>query len=100
MIHPIKVTASDLPTLNQMQPRLQPLTHTDVVFTAKNLRSMRLQLQDPQTFEVTAIYITRTDKSRFRVKVFRSKKCLIAKYIEAESFADLLNNISVSIFNL
>ena len=56
------------------------------------LRSCRLQVQNPQTFEVTSYYITRTDKDKFRVKVFCGGKCLLADYVKAESFAEILLN--------
>lgn len=35
------------------------------------LRSCRLQFQNPATFEVTSVYLTRTDARRYRVKIFR-----------------------------
>ena len=57
-----------------------------------SLRSCRLQVQNPQTFEVTSYYITRTDKNKFRVKVFCGGKCLMAEYVTAESFAEILLN--------
>lgn len=66
------------------------------IFAARYLKSCRFQLQNPDTFEVTAIYLTRTDKDRFRVKVFRGGKCLIAKYVQADSFETLLRNLSVT----
>ena len=56
------------------------------------LRSCRLQVQNPENCEITSYYITRTDKNRFRVKVFRGGKCLKAEYVKAESFAEILLN--------
>lgn len=56
------------------------------------LRSCRLQVQNPENCEITSFYITRTDKNRFRVKVFRGGKCLMAEYVKAESFAEILLN--------
>lgn len=101
MIHPEKRRAnlSALTTIAQNTPA-KPITASDFVFKQKPLRSMRLQLQDPQTFEVTAIYLTRTDATRYRVKVFRAKKCLIADYVDANSFIDLIDKISETIINL
>ena len=101
MIHPEKRRAniSALKAIEQSTPA-QPISAQEYIFKQKPLRSMRLQLQDPATFEVTAIYLTRTDATRYRVKVFRAKKCLLAEYVEATSFAELINNISDKILNL
>lgn len=68
---------------------------SDNYFTAKFLTDCRFKFRNPETFEVTSVYLTRTDKSRFRVKIFRGGKCLTAEYIEGESFADILNKINL-----
>lgn len=61
------------------------------------LRSCRLQFQNPATFEVTSIYLTRTDARRYRVKIFKGGKCQLAKYEEGDDFLDVLRKISISI---
>lgn len=43
--------------------------------------------------EKTSVYLTQTDKNKFRVKVFRGGKCIMANYTEAASFAELLTKI-------
>lgn len=88
--------------LQQNSMLTKPLSGStsDNYFTAKFLTDCRFKFRNPETFEVTSVYLTRTDKSRFRVKIFRGGKCLVAQYIEGESFADILNKISVTIFNL
>ena len=48
---------------------------------------------NPETFETTYLYVTRTDKEKFRVKIFRGGKCLKKEDVKAESFAELFNNI-------
>ncbi len=61
------------------------------------LRSCRLQFQNPATFEVTSVYLTRTDVRRYRVKIFKSGKCIKAEYVEADSYIDVLNNVVIEI---
>lgn len=61
------------------------------------LRSCRLQFQNPATFEVTSIYLTRTDARRYRVKIFKGGKCQLAKYEEGDDFLDVLRKISINI---
>lgn len=61
------------------------------------LRSCRLQFQNPATFEVTSVYLTRTDVRRYRVKIFKSGKCIKAEYVEADSYIDVLNNVAIEI---
>ena len=63
------------------------------------LRSCRLQFQNPATFEVTAVYLTRTDVRRYRVKIFRGGKCIKAEYVEADNYIDVLNNVAIEVFN-
>lgn len=57
------------------------------------LRSCRLQFQNPATFEVTAVYLTRTDVHKYRVKVFKGGKCQLAEYIEGDDFLDVFAKI-------
>lgn len=77
-----------------------PVPAKDVFFATKYLRDLRFKFQNPETFEITSVYLTRTDKTKFRVKVFRGGKCLVAKYVEAENFADLINRLNGMMFNL
>lgn len=79
---------------NSTLAKSQSGTTSDNYFTAKFLTDCRFKFRNPETFEVTSVYLTRT------VKIFRGGKCLISEYIEGESFADILNKISVTIFNL
>jgi len=72
----------------------------DNVFATKYVCDMRFKLRHPETFAVTSVYFTRTDSNRFRVKAFRSGKCLVAKYVTADDWAGLLNNVCVTLFNL
>ena len=60
---------------------------------AKWLRSCRFQFMNPETFEVTYLYVTRTDQEKFRVKIFRGGKCLKKVDVKAECFANLFNNL-------
>ncbi len=60
------------------------------------LRSCRLQFQNPATFEVTSVYLTRTDARRYRVQVFKGGKCQLAKYEEGDDFL-ILRKISINI---
>lgn len=57
------------------------------------LRSCRLQFQNPATFEVTAVYLTRTDARRYRAKIFKGGKCQLAEYIEGDDFLDVFAKI-------
>lgn len=59
------------------------------------LRSCRLQFQNPATFEVTSVYLTRTDARRYRVKIFKGGKCQLVKYEEGDDFLDVLRKISI-----
>jgi len=77
-----------------------PATCGDNVFDTKYVCEMRFKLKHPETFAVTSVYLTRTDSNRFRVKAFRSGKCLVAKYVTADDWAGLLNNVCVTLFNL
>ena len=63
-------------------------------FNAKWLRSCRFQFMNPETCEVTYLYVTHTDKDKFRVKTFRGGKCLKKCDVKADSFAALLDNLS------
>lgn len=57
-------------------------------------RSCRLQFQNPATFEVTSVYLTRTDARRYRVKVFKGGKCQLAKYEEGDDFLEVLQKVN------
>lgn len=59
------------------------------------LRSCRLQFQNPATFEVTSVYLTRTDARRYRVKVFKGGKCMSATYEEGDHFLEVLAKIKI-----
>jgi hypothetical protein len=76
-----------------------PATCGGNVFDTKYVCDMRFKLRHPETFAVTSVYLTRTDSNRFRVKAFRSGKCLVAKYVTADDWAELLNNVA-TLFNL
>ncbi|MEE0927662.1 MAG: hypothetical protein UIG59_00605 [Acutalibacteraceae bacterium] len=58
------------------------------------LRSCRLQFQNPATFEVTSIYLTRTDARRYRVKIFKGGKCQMAQYVEGDDFLEVLQKVN------
>lgn len=58
------------------------------------LRSCRLQFQNPATFEVVSVYLTRTDAHRYRVKVFKGGKCQLAKYEEGDDFLWVLQKVN------
>lgn len=57
------------------------------------LRSCRLQFQNPATFEVTSVYLTRTDARRYRVKIFKGGKCQMAQYVEGDDFLEVFAKI-------
>ena len=76
-----------------------PETPNVLVFDTKYVCDMRFKLRHPETFAVTSVYLTRTDSNRLRVKVFRSGKCLVAKYVTADDLAGLLNNVAM-LFNI
>lgn len=76
-----------------------PATCGDNVFATKYVCEMRFKLRHPETFAITSVYLTRTDSNRFRVKAFRSGKCLVAKYVTAGDWAELLNNVAM-LFNI
>lgn len=57
------------------------------------LRSCRLQFQNPATFEVSAVYLTRTDARRYRAKIFKGGKCQFAEYIEGDDFLEVFAKI-------
>lgn len=58
------------------------------------LRSCRLQFQNPATFEVTSVYLTRTDARRYRVKIFKGGKCQLARYEEGDDFLEVLQKVN------
>lgn len=60
------------------------------------LRSCRLQFQNPATFEVTSVYLTRTDARRYRVKIFKGGKCQSATYEEGDHFLEVLSKIKIT----
>ncbi|MBQ5900623.1 MAG: hypothetical protein IIW86_02050 [Clostridia bacterium] len=62
------------------------------------LRSCRLQFQNPATFEVTAVYLTRTDAHKYRVKVFKGGKCQLAEYVEGDDFLDVFAKIEKKLY--
>ena len=68
--------------------------------TTQRLESCRLKYKNPATFEVTSVYVTRTDARRFRAKIFRGGKCLLAQYVDGDDFLDVLRKISVNVVNL
>lgn len=61
--------------------------------TRRRLCSLRMVFENIETAEKTSVYLTQTDKNKFRVKVFRGGKCIMANYTEAASFAELLTKI-------
>lgn len=58
------------------------------------IKRIRLQFQNPATFEVTSVYLTRTDARRYRVKVFKGGKCQLAKYEEGDNFLEVLQKVN------
>lgn len=62
------------------------------------LRSCRLQFQNPATFEVTAVYLTRTDARRYRAKIFKCGKCQFAEYIEGDDFLEVFAKIEKKLY--
>ena len=78
------------------------------LFATKYVREMRFKLKHPEKNMITSVYLLRTDSNRYCVKVFRNGKCLVAKYIIADkwadllikvNWADLLNNVNSTLFN-
>mgnify|MGYP007022354973 FL=1 len=62
--------------------------------TSQVLRSCRLHFQNPATFEVTSVYLTRTDVRRYRVKIFKGGKCQMAQYVEDDDFLEVLQKVN------
>lgn len=83
----VKATKSDV---TPSRPNIETAIDTqEINGNLKYLRSCRFQVQNPENCEVTSYYINRTDKNRFRLKIFRGGKCLLAQYINAETFAQV-----------
>ncbi len=61
------------------------------------LRACRLQFQNLATFEVSSVYLTRTDARRYRVKIFKGGKCQMAQYVDGDDFLDVLRKIKDNI---
>lgn len=90
--------------------RIKKLPQPDGVLTAPTadsakdaaakmpLRSCRLQFQNPATFEVTAVYLTRTDARRYRAKIFKCGKCQFAEYIEGDDFLEVFAKIEKKLY--
>lgn len=62
------------------------------------LRSCRLQFQNVATFEVTSVYLARTDARRYRVKVFKGGKCQFAEYIKGDDFLEVFAKIEKKLY--
>lgn len=78
-------TKKQLPAADELETGAKP---------SQMLRSCRLQFQNPATFEVTSVYLTRTDARRYRVKVFKGGKCKLAKYEEDDDFLEILQKVN------
>ena len=86
-------TKKQLPAAGELTKAAQSKTETGAT-PAQMLRSCRLQFQSPATFEVTSVYLTRTDARRYRVKIFKGGKCQLAKYEEGDDFLEVLQNVN------
>ena len=85
-------TKKQLPAAGELTKAAQSKTETGAT-PAQMLRSCRLQFQNPATFEVTSVYLTRTDARRYRVKIFKGGKCQSATYEEGDHFLEVLSKI-------
>lgn len=65
--------------------------------SGKVLCACRLQFQNLATFEVTSVYLTRTDARRYRAKIFKGGKCQMAQYVDGDDFLDVLRKIQDNI---
>ena len=86
-------TKKQLPAADALAAFEAAQSKTEGVKLSQMLRSCRLQFQNPATFEVTSVYITRTDARRYRVKVFKGGKCQSATYEEGDHFLEVLSKI-------
>lgn len=86
-------TKKQLPAADALAAFEAAQSKTEGVKLSQMLRSCRLQFQNPATFEVTSVYITRTDVRRYRVKIFKGGKCVSATYEEGDHFLEVLSKI-------
>lgn len=89
-------TKKQLPAADEIAT-LAAQSKTEGAKPSQVLRSCRLQFQNPATFEVTSVYLTRTDARRYRVKIFKGGKCQMAQYVEGDDFLDVLRNVQPNI---
>lgn len=86
-------TKKQLPAADELANIAATKTADSMKPWQKMPRSCRLQFQNPATFEVTSVYLTRTDVRRYRVKIFKGGKCLSATYEEGDDFLEVLDKI-------
>lgn len=87
-------TKKQLPAADALAAFEAAQSKTEGVKLSQMLRSCRLQFQNPATFEVTSVYLTRTDARRYRVKVFKGGKCQLARYEEGDDFLEVLQKVN------
>lgn len=90
-------TKKQLPAADALTAFEAAQSKTEGVKLSQMLRSCRLQFQNPATFEVTSVYITRTDARRYRAKNFKGGKCQMAQYVDGDDFLDVLRKIQDNI---
>lgn len=88
-------TKKQLPAADALAAFEAAQSKTEGVKLLQMLRSCRLQFQNVVTFEVTSVYLTRTDARRYRVKIFKGGKCVSATYEEGDHFLDVLSKIKL-----
>ena len=86
-------TKKQLPAAEELMAA-QAQRETGGAKPSQALRSCRLQFQNVATFEVTSVYLTRTDARRYRVKAFKGGVCKFAKYEEGDDFLEVLQKVN------
>ena len=86
-------TKKQIPAADELAT-LAAQSKTEGAKPSQVLRSCRLQFQNPATFEVTSVYLTRTDARRYRVKIFKGGKCQMAQYVEGDDFLEVLQKVN------
>lgn len=87
-------TKKQLPAADALAVFEAAQSKTEGAKPSQVLRSCRLQFQNVATFEVTSVYLARTDARRYRVKVFKGGKCQLAKYEEGDDFLEVLQKVN------
>lgn len=63
------------------------------------LRSCRLQFQNVATFEVTSVYLARTDARRYRVKVFKAASASWRSMRKATTSSKYYRRLTTTLIN-